>query len=93
MLVERQLGPNLNFWRDNEWRTMFWSFLDLEQTITLPDQSTSVCRNGVVRLQIYLCREMQQQHFHNFRSLLRGLHGRKFYRQPRRVCIPVTFQH
>ena len=60
---------------------MFWSSLDLKQTITLPDQSTSNCRNGVVWIQIYLCQEMQLQHFHNFWSLLRGLCGKKFDRQ------------
>ena len=54
MLVELQQSLNLNHWRDHEWGRMFSNLLDLKQTITLPDQSTSVCRNDVVRIQIYV---------------------------------------
>ena len=75
--VELQLSSNLNHWRDHEGERMFWNFLDLKQIITLTDQSTSICKNDVVRIKIYLCQEMQWQHFHNFRSLLRGLHEKK----------------
>ena len=40
LLVERQLSPNLNHWRDHKWGRMFWNILDLKQTINHPDQST-----------------------------------------------------
>ena len=59
LLVVFRLSPNLNHWRDREGGRMFWNYLDLKQTKTLPDRSTSVCRNDVVRIQIYLCQEMQ----------------------------------
>ena len=68
-------------------------FLYLKQTMTLSDQSISVCKNGVVWIQRYLSQKMQQQHFFDFQPLLRGLHGRTFDRQPLRLCISLTFQH
>ena len=75
LLVELQQSLHLNHWWDHEWGRMFWNLLDLKQTITLPDQSTSVCRNDVVRIQIYVSGDAIQL-FHNFRSLLRGVHGK-----------------
>ena len=38
LLVELKLSPNLNHSRDHKWGRMFWNFIELKQTITLPDK-------------------------------------------------------